>query len=70
MNNLGVNVKLNGDQITKAGFDNENFVLTAMVTFVHRKDGSNAFAFDVGGLDSEANKHVDWLNVKLNTTIN
>lgn len=60
MNNLGINVKINGRQICKAGFDKENFVLTTMVTLVHREGGSEGRTLSVGGLDSDASEHLNW----------
>lgn len=60
MKNLGINVKINGKQICKAGFDNENFVLTPMVSLVHREGGSEARVLSVGGLDSDASEHLNW----------
>lgn len=65
MDNLGINVKLNGKQVTRAGFDKENFVLTAIATLVHREDSSEEIQFDVGGLDSATDTFVDWYNAKL-----
>lgn len=60
MNNLGVNVKINGKQICKAGFDKENFVLTTIISLVHREGGSGGRTLSVGGLDSDASEHVSW----------
>ncbi|WP_164123103.1 hypothetical protein [Sphingobacterium sp. xlx-130] len=60
MNNLGINVKINGRQICKAGFDKENFVLTAITSLVHREGGSEGRTLSIGGLDSDASEHVSW----------
>lgn len=60
MNNLGINVKINGRQICKAGIEKENFVLTPMVSLVHREGGSEARVLSVGGLDSDASEHINW----------
>lgn len=63
--NIGINVIINGRQITRAGFDTENYVLTTMSTLVHRKDDSGGFIFLVSGLDSDAGIHVKWFNSEL-----
>lgn len=60
MSNLGINVKINGKQICKAGFDKENFVLTAIASLVHREGGSEGRTLSVGGLDSDISEHVNW----------
>lgn len=60
MKNLGINVKINGKQICRAGIDKENFVLTPMVSLVHREGGSEARVLSVGGLDSDVSEHIDW----------
>lgn len=60
MSNLGINIKINGSQICKAGFDNENFVLTTIISLVHREGGSEGRVLSVSGLDSEASEHVSW----------
>ncbi|MFD2554788.1 hypothetical protein [Sphingobacterium tabacisoli] len=65
MDNLGISVKLNGKQVSRAGFDEENFVLTAMATLVHREGGSEELLFDMSGLDAATNKHLDWHNAEL-----
>jgi len=65
MNNLGLRIEFNGKQVSKAGFDKENFVLTTMSTLVNRKYGDEEFRFDVSGLDSEINIDVDWFNTEL-----
>lgn len=67
MKNLGINVKINGKQICKAGIDKENFVLTPMVSLVHREGGSEARVLSVGGLDSDASEHLNWYHDHLSS---
>lgn len=66
MHNIGINIKINGEQITKAGFNESHYVLHAMAALARRRGRNDAFGFHVGGLDSDANSHVDWLNTTLN----
>lgn len=65
MDNLGINIKINGEQITKAGFNKAHYVLHAMATFARRGGSNDAFGFQIGGLDSDAESHVDWLKTTL-----
>ncbi|RKE55355.1 hypothetical protein [Sphingobacterium detergens] len=64
MNNIGVKIKINDKHVTKAGFDKAHYVLHAMAVFA-RRQGRNEFGFLVGGLDSDTDKSVDWLNTTL-----
>lgn len=64
MDNFGINIKINGEQITKAGFNKAHYVLHAMAAFA-RRQGRNEIGFLVGGLDSDADKSVDWLRTTL-----
>ncbi|CAM3689463.1 hypothetical protein [Sphingobacterium prati] len=66
MENIGINIKINGEQITRAGFNKAHYVLHAMAAFARRRGSNDAFGFHVGGLDSDANSHVDWLKTNLN----
>ncbi|WP_286848865.1 MULTISPECIES: hypothetical protein [Sphingobacterium] len=66
MDNIGINIRINGEQITRAGFNKAHYVLHAMAAFARRRGHNDAFGFHVGGLDSDANIHVDWLNATLN----
>ncbi len=66
MDNIGINIKINGEQIARAGFNESHYVLHAMAAFARRRGRNDAFGFHVGGLDSDANNHVDWLKTTLN----
>jgi hypothetical protein len=66
MENIGINIRINGEQITRAGFNKAHYVLHAMAAFARRRGSNDAFGFHVGGLDSDANSHVDWLKTTLN----
>ncbi|QQT56116.1 hypothetical protein I6I98_12980 [Sphingobacterium multivorum] len=65
MENIGINIRINGEQITRAGFNKAHYVLHAMAAFARRRGRNDAFGFHVGGLDSDANINVDWLNTAL-----
>jgi len=65
MENIGINIKINGEQITRAGFNKAHYVLHAMAAFARRRGSNDEFGFHVGGLDSDAESHVDWLNTTL-----
>lgn len=67
----GLKISLNGDLISRAGLNKENYVVVGSTTFIHRKDGSESHQFRLGGLDSDENKHVEWYNahVKIGNTI-
>lgn len=65
MNNPGINITINGKHVTRAGFDTENFVLTAVTTLVRRKDGSEEFMLKIEGLDSDNDDYVQWFEKKV-----
>jgi hypothetical protein len=58
-------VHLNGKRLCVAGIG-EDGVLTAIITYVARKDG-NDLDLRVGGLVSRTGEHVDWSNQRLKT---
>ncbi|RKO69131.1 hypothetical protein D7322_23130 [Sphingobacterium puteale] len=66
MENIGINIRINGEQITRAGFNKAHYVLHAMAAFARRGGRNDAFGFRVGGLDSDVDSHVNWLNTTLN----
>jgi len=66
MDNIGINIKINGKQITRAGFDKDHYVLHVIAAFARRRGRNGAFGFHVGGLDSDAESHVNWLKTTLN----
>ncbi|MFD2554787.1 hypothetical protein [Sphingobacterium tabacisoli] len=56
----GLKVTFNGDTVSKAGIEKENYVVTACVSFVHRNDGGEFYNFNVGGMDSDLRDHLNW----------
>ncbi|WP_343558999.1 hypothetical protein [Sphingobacterium sp.] len=66
MDNIGINIKINGEQTIRTGFNKAHYVLHAMAAFARRQGSNEEFGFHVGGLDSDAVEDVDWLNTSLN----
>jgi hypothetical protein len=63
MKNHGFEIKLNEEVLCRAGFENQHSVLHCIANSVRRKqDSEEHLDFSVGGLDSDANRHVDWVN--------
>ncbi len=62
---LGLEIKVNGNPVTNAGFDKDDYVLIGDVTFVERNDGSKAFTLGASGMDSEQNDHVYWYRTEV-----
>lgn len=67
----GLKVTFNGETVSKAGIEKENYVVTGYVTFVGGKDSSGSYSFNVGGMDSDEDDHLGWYhtNLKLGDTI-
>jgi len=58
---FGFKVLLNEELICRAGFENENSVVTCILNSIRRKDDdSEELDITVGGLNSDTNQHVDW----------
>lgn len=62
---LGIKVKVNGNPVTNAGFDKDDYVLVGNVTFVERNNGSKEFTLNVSGMDNEQNDNVYWYGTEL-----
>ncbi|ERJ58038.1 hypothetical protein [Sphingobacterium paucimobilis] len=60
MNRYGLKIKINGEVVSNAGFDKDNYVLTGGTTFVKRANCCEDYYFNIGGLDSDEDEHVDW----------
>ncbi|WP_164126421.1 hypothetical protein [Sphingobacterium luzhongxinii] len=61
----GLKVTLNGKIVANAGIEKENYVVTACVNIVQRKDNSELHSFSVSGLDSDEYEHLTWYNTEL-----
>ncbi len=61
----GLKVSLNDKVVINAGIEKENYVVTGYVTFVARKDGSESYSFNVGGMDSDEDDHLGWFHTDL-----
>lgn len=61
----GLKVTLNDKVVTNAGIEKENYVVIGYVTFVHSNDGSEYYNFNVGGMDSDEDEHLDWCHADL-----
>lgn len=62
MKNYGFEVSLNGKKLCRAGFDTKYSVMTAILTWCRRKlDESEALDLQVGGLNSDDEKHYYWI---------
>lgn len=65
MNNPCFEVYKNGVLLCKAGFDSETGVLTNILTWVKRKDGSESNTLSVTGLDIQKEISLSWANAQL-----
>lgn len=61
----GFEVSLNGSKLARTGIQKEHYVISCILTAVHRKDGSSELTMTLGGLDSEAHQHVCWQDANL-----
>ncbi|MBN2635544.1 MAG: hypothetical protein JXR61_04685 [Prolixibacteraceae bacterium] len=62
----GFQIKIDGKKICRAGFEKENSVVSCILSSIRRAvDDSEELAINVGGLNSDTNQHVDWLDTKL-----
>lgn len=58
---FGFKVLINDEIICRAGFENENAVVTCILDSIRRKnDDSEELNITIGGLNSDTNQHVDW----------
>lgn len=62
---LGLKINFNGNPVTNAGLDKDDYVLIGNVTFVERNDGSKEFTFNVSGMDGGQDEHVYWYGTDL-----
>ncbi|WP_223582978.1 hypothetical protein [Sphingobacterium sp. GVS05A] len=60
---LGLKIKVNGNPVTNAGLDKDDYVLVGDVTFTEQKNGSKEFTLNVNGMDGEENDHVYWYGI-------
>lgn len=62
---LGLKIKVNGNLVTNAGLDTDDYVLIGNVTFSKRNNGSKDFTLNVSGMDGELNDHLYWYGTDL-----
>ncbi len=62
---LGLKIKFNGNPVTNAGFDKDDYVLVGNVTFAERTNGTKAFTLNVSGVDGEQKDNVCWYGAEL-----
>lgn len=62
---LGLKIEVNGNPITNAGLDADDYVLIGNVTFAERNNGSKEFTLNVSGVDGEQNDHLYWYGTEL-----
>lgn len=67
MKKHGFKVELNGKQLCKAGFQEDNSVLTCILDSIQRTNAPmEELNLSVSGLNSETKQHASWLHEKLN----
>ncbi|KQN34328.1 hypothetical protein ASE92_12005 [Pedobacter sp. Leaf41] len=66
MINPSFEIAINGVKLTTANVDAEFGVLSAMITWVKRADGSESLQLSTTGLDSEQSKLSHWPKQNLN----
>jgi hypothetical protein len=63
---FGFQVSINGKEICRAGFENENSIVTCILDSVRReKDSSEKLNILISGLNSDTHQHADWFRNKL-----
>ncbi len=62
---LGLKIKVNGNLVTKAGLDTDDYVLIGNVTLTERHNGSKDFTLNVSGMDGEQNDDLYWYGTEL-----
>ncbi|MGB3588045.1 MAG: hypothetical protein WBA23_15965 [Tunicatimonas sp.] len=66
MNIYGFEIKLNGEHLCRAGFEEVFSVLTCHVVSIRReRDNIEKLGLRVGGLNSETNQHMNWVKQDL-----
>ena len=63
---LGLKIKVNGNLVTNAGLDKDDYVLIGNITFAERNNGSKDFTVNVSGMDGDQNENVYWYGTELN----
>lgn len=65
-NKFGFQVLINGKKICRAGFENENAIVTCILDSVRReKDNSEELNISISGLNSDTQQHANWFSNKL-----
>ena len=63
---FGFQVNINDKTICRAGFENENSIVTCILDSVRRKnDKSEQLNIAISGLNSDTHQHADWFKNKL-----
>ena len=63
---FGFNILVNGEQISRAGFEKENSVLSCILSSVRREnDDSEHLDISVSGLNSDTKEYADWFKGEL-----
>ncbi|MGE8426705.1 MAG: hypothetical protein ACN6O7_02470 [Sphingobacterium sp.] len=62
---LGLKIKVNGNLVTNAGLDKDDYVLIGNITFAERNNGSKDFTLNVSGTDGDQNDNVYWYGTEL-----
>ena len=63
---FGFKVLINEELICRAGFENENSVVTCILDSIRRQnDDSEELNISISGLNSDTNQRADWFNNKL-----
>jgi len=62
---LGLKLEVNGNLVTNAGLDTDDYVLIGNVTLTKRSNGSKDFTLNVSGMDGEQNDHLYWYGTEL-----
>lgn len=63
---FGFKVLINEETICRAGFENENSILTCILDSIRRKDDdSEELNISISGLNTDTNQSVAWIDNKL-----
>jgi len=62
---LGLKIKVNGNLVTNAGLDTDDYALIGNVTFTERNNGNKDFALNVSGMDGKQKDHLYWYGTEL-----
>lgn len=66
MNNIGIEINLNGNVIKRAGIDGDLFSITCIISSAKRGENIDGeLVLNLGGLNVETDEYITWINSEL-----